>query len=431
MIENKKIIMFGASEKNYAEQIMKKYDGQIIYCIDNDTKKHNTKYKDKYTIYPVEKILGEEKGTYIVVTTAVYYFNKMAAQLISMGLEKNIDFVFAGDILDTDSLKKCWEKNRVSTNINKEPELRILHLEYSGACNLKCTYCPIHGEYASYTYNKGLLDFDTLKIIVDKCKKNKSIESLNLCGHGEIFLNPNWYEFTDYILNEMSIKEVIIYTNGMLLTVENAQKLSLLKKHGVKLDLTISIDGSTPEENNVFRKNSDYITIKNNIYNALEYINKEDVSIANAFLSDEETLKMFDYDVSFYTSVPEFILKDFPTTKASSRPIFNRTPDKKITLSGKERNSSIVKCQYVSSLCDFLFHSLAIDCKGKILKCSCTNTSTPFIGDVFNDDPVDVFYNNVEMTKARNMAREKKVPDFCRFCTDNPSKQYFILTKKD
>ena len=47
MIENKKIIMFGASEKNYAEQVIEKYGEQIVYCIDNDTKKHTTKYKDK------------------------------------------------------------------------------------------------------------------------------------------------------------------------------------------------------------------------------------------------------------------------------------------------------------------------------------------------------------------------------------------------
>ncbi len=430
MIE-KKIIMFGASEKNYAEQIVKKYGEQIVYCIDNDVNKHNTKFMDKYTIYPVEKILEEEKGTYIVITSAIYYYNKMAAQLMTMGLANNKDFVFAGDILDIDSLKECWEKNRKPVDINAKPKLSVLHLEYSSLCNLKCTYCSVHGEYASYTCNKGLLNFDTLKIIVDKCKKNTSIEILNLCGLGEMFLNKNWYEFTDYILTEMPIKNVIIYTNGMLLTEENAQKLAKLKKHNINLCIDVSIDGSTPEENNSFRLNSDYKTVKNNIYNALKYLSEEDINIVNAFLIDEEELKTHDYDITFSNKVPEYILKDFSNLNSISRPIFNKTPNIKMSLAGKKYENSIVKCNYKSSLCDFMFHSLAIDCKGEIRKCSCTNSSTPFIGNVFDDDPVDVFYNNTELNEAREQAFKGKCPDFCRFCSDNPTKQYFVLTKKD
>ncbi len=427
---NKKIIIFGASEKNYAEQIVKKYGEQIVYCIDNDVNKHNTKFMDKYTIYPIEKILEEEKGTYIVITSAIYYYNKMAAQLMTMGLEKNKDFVFAGDILDIDSLKECWEKNRRRTDINIKPELRVLHLEYSGACNLKCIYCPFHGVHGIYKDHTGLMTFDTLKTTVEKFKNVSTIETLDLCGHGEIFINKYWYEFTDYILTEMSIKKVIIYTNGMLLTEENAQKLAQLKRHNIKLCLEVSIDGSTPEENNGFRLNSDYKTIKNNIYNALKYLSEEDINIANAFIIGEDELKRRDYDVSFSINVPEFILKDFSNIYSFSRPVYNKRPNDKMILLDKEYSNSKVYTKYKSPVCNIIFDTLAINNKGHILLCQCLASGISFLGNIFDNDPVDVFYNNTELNSIRNMVKNGETPKSCYLCTTSPMQQYIVLCNK-
>ena len=127
----------------------------------------------------------------------------------------------------------------------------------------------------------------------------------------------------------------------------------------------------------------------------------------------------------------DYILKDFSNLNSMARPIFNKTPKYKMVLAGNNYDNSIVKRNYQSSICDFLFYSLTIDSKGEIIKCACTNSTTPFIGNIFDDDPIDVFYNNTELNEARRMALEGKCPDFCRFCVSNPTKQYFVLTKKD
>lgn len=276
---NKRIILFGASEKNYAEQIIRKYGNQVAYCIDNDERKHNTEYNNEYTIYPVEHILQELPGTYLVIIVTTYWSNRLAAQLLEMGLERNRDFVIAGDVLDGDSLKECWDKNKPVEKKAYLPELRVLHLEYSGICNLKCTYCPYHGEHGRYEGNKGILNFDTLKTIVEKCKYATSVDSLHLVGRGEPFVNQHWYEFTNYVLDEIPIKNLLMYTNGLLLTTENAEKLALLKERGIHLTLGVSIDGETPEQNNSFRLNSNYGIIKKNVINALEFLEADDIEI--------------------------------------------------------------------------------------------------------------------------------------------------------
>lgn len=427
---NKRIIIFGASEKNYAEQIIQKYGNQVAYCIDNDARKHNTKFRNEYTIYPVEHILQESSGTYMVIIVTTYWSNRLAAQLLEMGLERNRDFVIARDVLDGDSLIECWDKNKPIKKKDYLPELRVLHLEYSGICNLKCTYCPYHGEYSRYKGNKGMLTFDTLKIIVEKCKRATSIDTLNLCGRGEIFVNKHWYEFTNYVLDEIPIKNLRMYTNGMLLTTENADKLALLKKRGVHLILVVSIDGETPEQNNDFRVNSNYDIIKKNIINALEFLEADDIEIYNSHLIGRSDLERRNGDVSFGMSVPDFILKDFPNLNSLARPVFNMTPEKEMFVLGEEHENTIVRTAYKSSCCEYLFGALSFDNEGKILKCSCSVSVNPYLGDAFDDDPLDIFYNHGELKTAREMALDSKCPELCRFCPDNPGKWYFAVTKK-
>ena len=95
------------------------------------------------------------------------------------------------------------------------------------------------------------------KEILDRlCGQIASIHSftnLNLVGCGETFTHPHWPEYVTRILKARpSFERCTLYTNGMLLTKENAERLKGLSIPN--LQLVLSIDGTSPEDCEYWRK---------------------------------------------------------------------------------------------------------------------------------------------------------------------------------
>lgn len=140
-----------------------------------------------------------------------------------------------------------------------------LSIEPSSYCNLKCVECPTGNE--TLTRNKSFLKFDLFKKIIDENKKTLSY--LMLYFQGEPFMNKEIYEMISYA-NERNVF-TMTSTNGHFLTEENSQKIVRSKLN----KLIISIDGTTQEVYEKYRKGGSLNTVLDGIKNLVEEKEKQ------------------------------------------------------------------------------------------------------------------------------------------------------------
>ncbi len=110
-------------------------------------------------------------------------------------------------------------------------------VEISSTCDLSCPMCYTTTEEYKLKVNRGLMDFELFKKIIDECAKN-NLYSIRLSLRGEPFIHPKIFDMIKYA-KEKGIKEVASLTHGGKLNEEKFEKLVDLG-----LDwLTISFDG--------------------------------------------------------------------------------------------------------------------------------------------------------------------------------------------
>ena len=287
-MRNRKIV-FGAIDtyKSVTKYFIEKYD--IAYIVDNDPNKHG---KDFYglTIYPVEKLLEESKDE-IDILVAVWSAQKeITEQLEALGFEKNKNFFFFYESYEKNTFFDYTYWRNVKIENGKYMPI-CLHIELSGVCNLKCAYCSFHGYPNIKKGHKKFITWEILKEIVKQAKEIPSFEVINACGAGEIFLHEECFEMLQFLAKETRIPHLIMYTNGMLLGKENVEKINQLNY--TRIDLDVSISGQTPQENDDFRKGASYTIIKENLLNAIRYLDRDKVSLAigNNYVVDKELIE--------------------------------------------------------------------------------------------------------------------------------------------
>lgn len=133
-----------------------------------------------------------------------------------------------------------------------KPEANVLNIGLSHKCNLQCKYCPYHGENGHLRKSeKVFMSWDVTNAIAELARRVNTISKLRFVGRGEPMLNPDWYKMIMRILNESNVDDLTMYTNGTLLNDENILALSEIPYYN--LELRISIDGTSAEENDFFR----------------------------------------------------------------------------------------------------------------------------------------------------------------------------------
>jgi len=127
-----------------------------------------------------------------------------------------------------------------------------LFLEPSANCNLKCTTC-VTVDYR--TRNKGFMDFDKYKKVIDQVKP----AYLVLGGYGEPTLNKRYLDMIRYAKKKrISVKSV---TNATTLNEKMAEEIV---SSGLDL-LNISLDGATKETFEKIRVGANFDAVIRNI----------------------------------------------------------------------------------------------------------------------------------------------------------------------
>ena len=138
-----------------------------------------------------------------------------------------------------------WRRN----NWLVSPRTRVVHIEFTSRCNLRCVYCA-----ASQPTYKGIdLDVKTIDSAIEALKK-REIKVLSVNGHGETTLYKNWHLYCNKML-DAGIQLHIISNFAKEFSQDEIQTLSRFKS------IEISCDTNDPELLKKLRRGIDLQTL--------------------------------------------------------------------------------------------------------------------------------------------------------------------------
>lgn len=139
------------------------------------------------------------------------------------------------------------------SKFEKIPETLII--EPTNICNINCLGCPTSS--GDLSREKGLMDFDTFKSIIDDLNRYKTKPRIAMNFAGEPTLNNDLGNFVKYA--EMNGHSTIISTNATRLNKFSEK----IMEYGSEIRLCL--DGMSAESHEAYRKGSDFNDIKSNI----------------------------------------------------------------------------------------------------------------------------------------------------------------------
>lgn len=139
---------------------------------------------------------------------------------------------------DTDTLKKRIEKAGLQAP-------RILTLMITEACNLNCPHCLLNCK----NLDAAPVQKEIIINIIDEFSAIGGA-TIFLTG-GEPLSHPDWLEILSHACRLTTLSEIILQTNGAMVNGRDAEKIKSLNSE--KLKIQISLDGATPEINDLIR----------------------------------------------------------------------------------------------------------------------------------------------------------------------------------
>lgn len=420
------IIIFGAGDGFILKWLLYKYKNKIKVIVDNNPQKWGSE-KEGISVKGPSCLKEFNKANSIIILSLYKHWNEIQEQMDTIGWGNNL-VIAKRDLEEISSLEFVLFIQNMSID-NYFPT--VCNIELSGVCNCKCIYCPFHGIQNLKRDQKGLMEWDTLKLIAKQIKEISTIEKISTVGAGEVFIHPEWFEMTQYLLKETGVKKINMYTNGMLLNEKNVKKLVSLDTD--VLNLEISIDGRTAQDNDHYRVGSNYEIIKNNINFLLkikEKLNKEvNVIITNCYPIREEELKEVNNKHNLlYADVPEYLKNDFKDITIVSKNTYICKKENTEEDFGSLKIATVTWPDNYKKVCTNLFTRMAINYRGDLLRCSCGYAGIDGIGNVKNYDLYTLWKNDVEMNKARgHFVKGEKAPDMCEGCTGKGIGNYYLM----
>ncbi len=161
-------------------------------------------------------------------------------------------------------VKKSYNKAKKSKNATIKGLPISLAIEPTTACNLSCPECP--SGLKQFTRPTGNLKPDFFNSLIDEL--SPSLYYLTLYFQGEPYINPNFLDMVAYA-NSKKIYTATS-TNGHFLTDKNAKRTI---ESGLKR-LIISIDGTTQETYEQYRKEGELKKVIEGAENVVKWKNK-------------------------------------------------------------------------------------------------------------------------------------------------------------
>ncbi|KPA15173.1 radical SAM protein [Candidatus Magnetomorum sp. HK-1] len=129
-----------------------------------------------------------------------------------------------------------------------------IYIETTNHCNIKCHFC----NNPRLQNPRGMMSLELFKKTVDDIREHPKVNTIDLVGIGETFINPNVFKMIDYAFDN----GLAIYacSNGKW-SVKKDSLLSILKVRHIH----VTLDGVTNDVYNLSRPNTDVNLIINNL----------------------------------------------------------------------------------------------------------------------------------------------------------------------
>jgi len=293
-----------------------------------------------------------------------------------------------------------------------------LSIGLSDLCNSKCQYCVYHSKYSTYQYPLVLMSEDTVHETVRQIKPIGTFKELSLVGNGEPMFHPKWQEYTIRVLDAGdSIEKCSIYTNGMLLTQENAKRLKELPVQ--KLKLVVSIDGLSPEDCEYWRQGEKFPVIRDHVNRAYDILcqrrGETEIVISGCAVLPKNFDTHSAYAVNdFLQSSSKWVREEFPFAQCT----YQLTSPWVSGIPGVKTVEASVFPKLSS--CRNPFQTVFISANGDIISCPCGEVFRSgqdyIIGNIHENDLLEVFYRNKTLNELRNTLSSNRKPALCGEC---------------
>ena len=180
------------------------------------------------------------------------------------------------------------DNNRVSsgeTVLSTGPE--EMNLCYDNTCNLYCKYCRQQVITADEEKIDTLLKFQR-NLINSPLFQN--VRHLILAGQGEVFLSKVYLDLLKNIDEQrFPHLEITLYTNGILLTPANWEKIS--NAHYAVNHISVSVDAVTKETYNKVRRGGNFDKLLDNLKFLSQLKKNKELKLSASFVMQRENYK--------------------------------------------------------------------------------------------------------------------------------------------
>ena len=261
----------------------------------------------------------------------------------------------------------------------------VLIIEPASICNQRCLFCPTGNskDLKVLKNNKGILDFDLFKKIIDDTKNFDSfIKVVRLYKMGEPLLNPFFSKMVKYAKKSVNIKKIDTTTNGLLL---NSKLNTEIIKAGID-QINISVNGVSADQ--IFKFTRTKINFDRYVGNIKDlYEKKENCTIyIRAFkqnLSVDDQKRFFEMFGNFADRIfLENLIPNWPEFQINEKNI-----NFKEGIYGQE--------VLEKKVCPYIFYTMVINSDGSISACLQDWKRKLIAGNSNNESLRDIWLGNI------------------------------------
>jgi len=333
------------------------------------------------------------------------------------GMTKNIilDENYENDFIQIKGYEK-WTKYRNDWNaickmekeVNFPPHLEI-ELNYS--CNLKCPMCTWSVEN-TMEKKEDWFPFEDYKKLISDAVQNGT-KSIRLTYINEPLIRTDIDKFVKYA-NDVGIIDIIITTNGTLLSKEVSKKL-------IEAGLTkinVSLDAVTEETYNKIRVGGNFNTTIKNIHDFLKVRKSLDKKIPKIGLTFVRT-KLNDHEykqfVEYWADKVDHIGIQNPQNPFADGKFFTPSKGDEFLLKRDQKSPEKFHCPEP-------FKRMTLRGNGDVLGC-CSFYAVDLVMGNWHNDSMKEIWNGEKMSKLREIHRSGEFYKnrACKNCVENTS----------
>lgn len=293
-----------------------------------------------------------------------------------------------------------------------------INLSPTDYCNIRCVFCPFHGEVRTMKRPLSMMALDTIKTIIDRIAEfPDKLKILYFVGLGEPTLHKDLPEMITYAKEKDVTREIGIITNGFNLSPELNRRLIDSGLDLVRVSVP-AIDEQTCFEITGTKLNLEkYISNIKNLYdNKREgmtiYCKTTNIALGakNGAPIDPEKEKEFYSlfndccDYAFVENVVSMTDQDASEEAKEKMWIGNSASE---SLFSFENNHN--------SVCEKIFFSLTINSLGEVYPCCYIEKPQLLLGNALDDSLVEM-WNGEKLRNLRLSFLKNSVPECCKNC---------------